>query len=134
MTTPSQRSARYATTAIVLVHLVVTLVHGWAHSQLQIGLTTFQTAFVAIVVVLLPLLALGLAWTAKVRDGLGMLSASMFAALLFGVFHHFWMAGPDNVHSQAATSTGSAFVITAYGLLITEAIGTYVGIHFLRGE
>jgi hypothetical protein len=38
---------------------------------------------------------------------------------------------PDHIHSQPSGGRGTTFVLTAYLLLITEAIGTYVGVHFL---
>lgn len=43
----------------------------------------------------------------------------------------FSAASLDHIHSQPPTAWGITFVLTAYLLLITEAIGTYVGIHFL---
>jgi hypothetical protein len=55
----------------------------------------------------------------------------MFGSLLFGVYHHFLVTSPDHVRSQPASPWGIVFVLTAYGLLIAEAIGTYVGVHFL---
>ena len=63
--------------------------------------------------------------------GLILLSLSMFGSLLFGLYHHFLVASPDHVRSQPASAWGIIFVVTAYLLLITEAIGAYVGIHFL---
>ena len=55
----------------------------------------------------------------------------MFGSLLFGLYHHFLVASPDHVRSQPASAWGIIFVVTAYLLLITEAIGAYVGVHFL---
>jgi hypothetical protein len=55
----------------------------------------------------------------------------MFGSLLFGFYHHFLVASPDHIHSQPSGGWGTTFVLTAYLLLITEAIGTYVGVHFL---
>jgi len=134
MRTQLSRSALYATATIVLIHLLVNFAHGWAHHQLEIGLTTFQSAFVIIVVLALPLLALQMVWTARIRLGLKLLSASMFGALLFGLYHHFLIPGPDHVHSQPGSTSGTVFVLSSYLLLITEAIGTYIGIYFLRAE
>jgi hypothetical protein len=55
----------------------------------------------------------------------------MFAALLFGSYHHFLVVSPDQIHLQPSSEWGITFVLTAYLLLITEAIGTYMGFHFL---
>jgi hypothetical protein len=45
---------------------------------------------------------------------------------------HEEAASQDHVRSQPPDLWGIVFVLTAYGLLITEATGAYVGIHFLR--
>jgi len=70
-------------------------------------------------------------WTAKKRLGLILLSISMFRSLLFGLYHHFLVVSPDHIHSQPSGGWGTTFALTAYLLLIMEAIGTYVGVHFL---
>ena len=124
------RAASYAT-AIVVAHLLVNIAHGLAHRQLGVGLSAPNSIFVIMVVLILPLVAMALVWTAQERLGLLLLSLSMLASLLFGLYHHFLVISPDHVHSQPASPWGIAFIFTAYGLLITEAIGTYVGIHFL---
>jgi hypothetical protein len=120
------------TTLIVLAHLLINVAHGAAHRELQVGLTSFQSAFVLLVILLAPLIALTLVWTKWKRLGLILLSASMFASFLFGLYHHFLVASPDYIHAQPPIPWGLTFTFTAYGLLITEAIGTYTGIHFLR--
>jgi hypothetical protein len=124
------RSAMYAT-AIVVAHLLVNIVHGLAHSELHVGLAPLASIFVIVVVLVCPLLAMALVWTAEKRLGLILLSLSMLGSLLFGFYHHFLVASPDHVHSQPSGGWGTTFVLTAYLLLITEAIGTYVGVHFL---
>jgi len=86
---------------------------------------------VIVVVLVSPLLAMALVWTTKKRVGLILLSLSMFGSLLFGFYHHFLVASPDHVRLQPPSAWGITFVLTAYLLLITEAIGTYVGVHFL---
>jgi hypothetical protein len=125
------KPAQYAT-LIVIVHLLVTLAHGLAHRKLQIGLPPAGNVFVGLVIVVAPLIAAGLTWSRGQRFGLGLLTLSMFGSLLFGLYHHFMVEGPDHVHSQPAGSWGTTFVFTAYGLMVTETIGTLVGIHFLR--
>jgi hypothetical protein len=124
------RSAKYVS-AIVVVHLLVNIVHGLAHRELRVGLDPPASIFVTVVVLVCPLLAMALVWSAKRRLGLILLSLSMFGSLLFGLYHHFLVASPDHVRSQPPSPWGIVFVLTAYGLLITEAIGAYVGIHFL---
>ncbi|HYL15050.1 MAG TPA: hypothetical protein VEV41_18565 [Terriglobales bacterium] len=124
------RSAKYAT-AIVVAHLLVNIVHGLAHRELHVGLAPLASIFVIVVVLISPLIAMALLWTAEQRLGLILLSLSMFGSLLFGLYHHFLAVGPDHVHSQPPGPWGITFVLTSYLLLITEAIGSYVGIHFI---
>ena len=120
------RAATYAT-AIVVAHLLVNIAHGLAHRGLHVGLPPSGSVFVIVVVLILPLVAMILVWSAKQRHGLMLLSLSMLGSLLFGFYHHFLVASPDHVRLQPASAWGIAFVLTAYGLLITEAIGAYVG-------
>ena len=124
------RSVKYAT-SIVAAHLLVNIVHGLAHRELHVGLAPLASIFVIVVVLVFPLIATVLLWTAKKRLGLILLSLSMFGSLLFGLYHHFLAVSPDHIHSQPSGGWGTTFILTAYLLLITEAIGTYVGIHFL---
>ena len=124
------RSVKYAT-AIVVAHLLVNIVHGLAHRELRVGLAPLASIFVIVVVLVFPLIAMGLLWTVKKRLGVILLSLSMFGSLLFGLYHHFLAVSSDHIHSQPASAWGTTFVVTAYLLLITEAIGTYVGGHFL---
>ncbi len=124
------RLNKYAT-VIVVAHLLVNIVHGLAHRELRIGLAPPASMFVIVVVLIFPLIAMGLLWTARKRFGLILLSLSMFGSLLFCLYHHFLAVSPDHVRSQPPSPWGTTFVLTAYLLLITEAIGTYVGVHFL---
>jgi hypothetical protein len=124
------RSTKYAT-AIVVAHLLVNIVHGFAHRKLHVGLAPLDSIFVTVVVLIFPLIATGLLWTTVKRLGFILLSLSLFGSLLFGLYHHFLALGPDHVHSQPPSPWGNTFVLTAYLLLFTEAIGTCVGVHFL---
>ena len=125
------RAAKY-TTLIVVAHLLVNIAHGLVHRELRIGLTPFGSAFVIVIVLAFPLIVMGLVWTSKRRLGLILLSVSMLGSLFFGWYHHFFVGGPDHVHAQSISPWGTTFIVTAYGLLITEAIGAYIGFHFLR--
>lgn len=125
-----KRAAIYGT-AIVLVHSLVSLAHGAAHWKLHIDLSRPGTYFVLIVIGLCPLAAMGLLWTPWRTPGLVLLTLSMAGSLLFGVYHHFLVMGPDHVGQQSPGLWATTFGITAYGILITEALGTYAGWHFL---
>jgi hypothetical protein len=117
---------------IVLIHLAINIAHGFAHRELQVGLSQFQTIFVFAVILLSPLIAMALVWTRWKRPGFVLLSLSMGGSLVFGLYHHFLAMSADHVSAQPANTLGLLFRLTAYGLLITEALGTCAGIHFLR--
>jgi hypothetical protein len=123
--------ARYGT-AIVLSHLLVNIVHGAAHSELQIGLNGAETLFVALVIVTGPLVAMALLWTSRQRAGAALLAFTMAGSLLFGLYHHFVAMGPDHVAAQVPGAWGIAFVVTACLLLLIEAMGTYAGLRWFR--
>jgi hypothetical protein len=125
------RSARYAT-IIVVAHLLINIVHGVAHQVLRVGLSPLGSIFVIAVVLISPLIAAGMLWTQAKNFGLILLSLSMFGSFLFGLYHHFLMVSPDHIHSQPPGGWGSTFIATSYLLLITEAIGSYAGVHFFR--
>jgi len=125
------KSLTTCVSVIAVAHLLLNIAHGLAHRQLGVGLAIRDSIFVIAVVLVSPLAAMTLVWTAAKRFGLVLLSFSMFGSLLFGWYHHFLAMSPDHVHSQPSTAWGMTFVLTAYCLLFTEAIGTYAGFHFL---
>jgi hypothetical protein len=118
--------------AIVLIHLFFNVAHGLAHRELAVGLTTVGSVCVLAVILLCPLLAMALTWTERRQLGLFLLSASMFASLVFGAYHHFFVVSPDHVRIQPRNSWGDVFVFTAYGLLVSELIGSCLGLLLLR--
>jgi hypothetical protein len=119
-------------TAIVLSHLLITIVHGIAHADLQIGLSTAQKLFVLLVINVCPLIAMALLWTRHQRAGLALLSISMGASLVFGVWNHFVVSGPDHVAEVAEGWMGHLFQITAVLLALIEAAGGWLGFVWLR--
>jgi len=124
------REVKYGT-AIVLAHLLVNILHGVAHHELRVELGSAAMLFVAGVILLCPLFAMVLLWASQKRLGLIILILSMAASLVFGFYNHFAVKGPDHVGQQAPGSWETTFVLTAYLLLLTEAIGTYIGLYFL---
>jgi hypothetical protein len=115
-----------ALAAIVFVHLVLSFVHGAAHSAAHVGLSTAGTLFVYGVILAGPVvgLALGLyrpgpgAWT---------VAATMGASLVFGVVNHFVVQGADHV-AQVAPSWRTLFASTAALLAVVEAAGAAIGV------
>jgi len=112
-----------AATLLVLAHFAVLVVHGRAHSHLHIGVGTWQKAFIAIVIFVVPLIATMMLWTRVRKFGAILLGLSLAGSLVFGVSYHFLIAGPDNALGQYHCYWGSAFRSTAIMLALIEAAG-----------
>ena len=112
---------------VVLVHAALTVPHGMAHAAEQASLPAAANAFIAIVIVVAPLVALSLLWSHLRWLGGLLLFTSMLAALLFGVTFHYLMPGPDHVAHVPAGPWQLPFQLTAGLLALSEALGTVVG-------
>ena len=119
-------------TVLVVAHLLINIVHGAAHRELHVTLPPAGMLFVIVVILLCPLLALALLWTPQKRLGLLLLTISMAASSVFGLYNHFLVRGGDHVSAQAPGLAGAAFVVTAYLLFLSEALGAALGLYFLR--
>ena len=113
--------------AIVILHLLINIPHGMAHSNLHIQMNLWQNVYILVVIILLPLLAAVLIWRRK-RTGFVLLLFSMAGSFLFGVFYHFIAAGPDNVASLMSHPWSNTFKSSAYLLALTEAVGFFIGL------
>jgi hypothetical protein len=85
------------TTVLVLVHLLATIWHGDAHTQLGIDLPPAKNLFVYTVILLAPLVATVLVWTRYLSLGLWIFVLSMLGSFLFGAYHHYVLVSPDNI-------------------------------------
>jgi hypothetical protein len=116
--------------AIIVIHAVVTVAHGAAHSTLKILMNGWQTAFIFIVILLLPLVAGYLIWK-RARSGYLILFLSMLGALVFGGYYHFVLAGSDNVSMvghHALRSWAQVFQVSAVALALVELAGVVAGV------
>src|SRR5215212_9286485 len=113
--------------AIVVLHALITIPHGIAHSNLNIQMNRWQNVYILVVINLLPLVAAVLIWRRK-RIGFLLLLFSMAGSFLFGGFYHFMAAGPDNVASLTPHQWTQTFQWTAVLLAVSEALGFFVGI------
>ena len=123
---------RSLSTIAVLAHLLVSLVHGYAHSELGVGLSASQNWYVLIVITVAPLVALSLMWTRHRRVGFLLLVASMAGSLTFGTYYHYVAISPDHVSHLPAGDTQGLFRVTAVLLLATELFGAIVGVVGMR--
>jgi hypothetical protein len=118
-------------TAAVLVHLVVSIVHGSAHSEAHVPLSRPANLFVFGVIVAGPLVGLALASAAE-RIGSWVIAITMASALVFGCANHFVLAGPDHV-SQVAERWRPIFTTTAVSLAAIEGLASALAIRIASG-
>jgi len=117
----------------VLAHLLVSFVHGSAHSELGVALSLWQKSYVAIVIMAAPLVAATLLWTRHRRAGLLLLTASMAGSLIFGAYYHYVAISPDHVSHLPPGEAQGLFRLTAQLLVVTESLGLVAGLLGLRG-
>ncbi len=127
-----RNNQRLWVTIVVLAHLVVTLIHGQAHTRLGVGLSDWQQSYVLGVIVFAPVVALGLSFTRYAGAGLWLLLSSMLGSLIFGVVYHYLIISPDHVAHLPAGEAQGLFRITAVLLVITETFGVIVAALALR--
>lgn len=113
--------------AVVVVHALVSGVHGVAHAELPVALAAWQQWFVLFVPTLAPFAALYALYRGRERVGVALLTLSMAAAFLFGVAFHYVLVNPDNVASIPAGAWAVHFEWTAAAIALTELGGTALG-------
>ena len=116
----------------VLAHLAVNVFHGRAHEALSVGLNPWQNAYVIVVILVAPLVAMLLLWTRYVRFGLFVLVISMAGSLIFGLIYHYVIVSPDHVSHLPPGDAQGVFRMTALLLILTELFGVVVGLLGLR--
>jgi hypothetical protein len=117
-----------------LAHLVVTFVHGQAHQNLNVGLSSWQNIYVLAVIVIAPLIAMFLLWTRYARMGLVLLVVAMAGALIFGAIYHYVIISPDHVSHLPPGDAQGTFRLTAMLLVLTELFGVVAGLLWLRSN
>ena len=107
--------------ATVLVHFVVSAIHGAAHAGAHIPLSLAANLFVFVVILAGPLIGLAVSWRAE-RLGRWVVASTMAGALVFGLVNHFILASPDYV-AHVAVPWRPLFTTTAALLAATEVLG-----------
>jgi hypothetical protein len=113
---------------IVLLHALVSAAHGFAHYGLGITLSTFQSAYVLIVITIGPILAAALLWAKRTHAGFLSLIFSMVGSLVFGLYWHYVAMSPDNVFHLHEGNLQTLFRSTAALLMVSEVCGVAVGL------
>ena len=114
-------TTRMLASALVLLHFAGNVWHGDAHATLAISLPDWKSAYVAVVIVVAPLVGGALLWTRFVTLGAWIVGLSMVGSVLFGVYHHYVMISIDNVNhlpegtaeAHAHFSNSAAFIAIA---------------------
>ncbi|HVQ37857.1 MAG TPA: hypothetical protein VMS31_10015 [Pyrinomonadaceae bacterium] len=131
MTQATSQTRPFAALALILIHLVVSTLHGWAHQAASVNLNTFGYVYVTIVITLGPLVAAGFLLTRKQKTGALLLALSMFGSFIFGGWYHFLSNTSDNV-TQVHGPWHSTFLWTAIALAVIELAGAVVGFRMFR--
>jgi hypothetical protein len=115
-----------ALSAVVLIHLALSFVHGAAHTGAAVALDPAGTAFVYIVILAGPLVGLAVAarWPLA---GSAIVALTMAGSLVFGLINHFIIQGTDHV-AHVADAWRPLFASTAALLALVEAAGTAIGV------
>jgi len=113
---------------MVIAHLGISVVHGWAHAGAQVFLPPAAMLFVYVVIVAGPVVGL-MVLRRRERLGAAIIAVTMTAALLFGVVNHFIIAGSDHV-SHVDAEWRALFASTAALLAIAEAAGAAIAIGY----
>jgi hypothetical protein len=116
--------------ATVLVHLLVSMIHGTAHAGANVPMSPAANLFVFVVILAGPLIGLGVSIRTTLYGGV-VVALTMAAALVFGVVNHFLIDSPDHI-SHIATPWSRQFVTTAVLLTITELLGLAIALHLVR--
>ena len=131
MNQSSSQPRPFGALALVLIHLVISTAHGWAHQGAMVPLTTFGYVYVVVVITLMPWVAAALLFTRKKKMGALLLALSMFGSFVFGFWYHFLSNTGDNI-TQVHGPWHSTFLWTAIVLAVIELGGTIVGLRLFR--
>lgn len=82
---------------IIALHTIAAFIHNQAHNKIDVSLSTSQSAFATIVIVVAPLFAAVLIWRNRQRLGAIILVISMLASFIFGVVNHLMIDSPDQL-------------------------------------
>lgn len=114
--------------AIVWIHFILNLIHGWAHEDKTVPVTFGMYLFIIPVIMVGPFAAASLIWKGRERAGYGLLAATLAGSFFFGLAYHFMIDGPDHVAHVQGGAGASAFFWSSLGLAVIEAAGALFGL------
>ena len=109
--------------AVVASHTAVGIVHGVAHGAIEVFPSVADSAFIAAVVFVGPILGAAFRVGGRSRVGDPVLLASFLGSLLYGLSFHFLLPGPDDALGVPAGGWSAVFLATASALALIEAFG-----------
>ena len=116
---------RLVVAALAAVHLLVTLWHSGAHSELAIGLPPLKLAYAYAVIVIAPPVAALLLWTRFATAGLWLFTLAMLGSLLFATYHHYILVSPDNIaHLPEGSAEAHARFVSSAGISALLELGS----------
>jgi hypothetical protein len=112
---------------VVVLHVVINFVHGFAHTSLFIAMSLLQNVYIFLVILAGPIFAAAFL-RKNPRVGYGVLAVSMLGSLVFGVYYHFIAISSDNVFTLDNRPWTMTFQLTAVLLALVEFAGTGIGL------
>ena len=122
---------RFLAVSLILIHLIISLVHGAAHQAATVRLSMFGNVYVLVVITIAPLVAAGFLFTRRQKAATLLLGLSMLGAFLFGFWFHFLSATNDNV-AQVHGAWHATFLWTAIALAAIEFSGALLAFWWYR--
>jgi cytochrome bd-type quinol oxidase subunit 2 len=128
---------RYAI-LVVLAHLIINSLHGIAHQQVRVSISDLQSAYVFLVILVVPIAGAILLLLNRPKEmqqkGAWLLLASMLGSLLFGLTYHIVLPSPDNIFTvmQGPSLDNAIYTLTAILLVIIDGLGSWLGAIAIR--
>lgn len=107
----------------VILHFIIAGWHGASHQMVPVPLSVAQTAFVAIVIIGLPLLGAAMSYSRLALPGAVLVLVSMLGSLAFGAIHHFVLVSTDNIWCLPQVPWRMSFISSAVLVAASEAFG-----------
>jgi len=127
-------AARIVLTVFGAIHLAVVIWHGAMHRELAVALSSAQSLFVYVVIVLAPLVAVGLLWTRYIQLALWLFLTAMCASLVFGAYYHYVFVSPDNIHNlPPGSARAHARVVISAAILALIQLESALCAAFIMG-
>lgn len=108
-------------TGLYAMRMAINIAHGHAHDTLAVPLAAWQSAYVWLVIVIGPTVALVWLWIRPSAAVAWSLAALLVASWLFGMYFHFGPMNPDHVSAQQGADA-PMFKMTAQALLVSEPL------------